>query len=121
MKNLIPYDRINEAGAALPAMPAFLKAVKAKVEHRRLGGPWTKDTTPNAWVVTAKSSFSKDTWELVFWPDGTFYTSAGSHQEFAKSEGKWKADAASSFEIGSTPIKGVKMEFNSFMVMNPPG
>ncbi len=121
MKNLISYEAINEAATALPAMPAFLKAAKAKAQYVRLGGPWTKDPAPNAWVVTAKPTMGKDTWEVVFFPDGRFHTMAGiAKGSFLKSGGKWKADTSGSFLIGSTNIKGVTMTFTTYMVMNPP-
>ncbi len=121
MKNLISYEAINEAATALPAMPDFLKTAKAKAQYVRLGGPWTKDPAPNAWVVSAKPPMGKDTWEVVFFPDGTFHTMAGvTKGAFLKSGGKWKADASGSFRIGSTAIKGVSMTFTSYMVLNPP-
>jgi hypothetical protein len=127
MKNLIEFESINEAAAALPAMPAFLKAAGAKSEHRTLGGPWTKDKTPNAWVLKipaiATSASAKDakSEEIIFFPRGTFYTIAGiPSRSFLKCEGKWKADASSNFRIGQTTIKGVAMTFNGYMVLNPP-
>jgi hypothetical protein len=126
MKNLIPYEAINEAATALPAMPAFLKTAGAKIEHRRLGGPWTKDQTPNAWVLTvpviATSAADKDKKsEIIFFPRGTFYTIAGiPSRSFLKCEGKWKADASTNFTIGNTTIKGVAMTFTEYMVLNPP-
>jgi hypothetical protein len=121
MKNLRSYEAINEAAAALPTMPAFLKTAKAKAQHVRLGGPWTKDQTPNAWVVSAKPTTGKETWEVVFFPNGTFHTMAGVPKgAFLKSGGKWKADASASFRIGATTIKGVAMTFTSYMVLNPP-
>ena len=119
MKNLLSYESINEAEKELPAMPAFLKTAGAVPEHFHFGGPPTKDPISNAWSVSAKSPDRKETWALFFFPDGAFYTAAGTSSYF-KCQGKWKADSASNFEFGNKNIKGVKMEFTQFMVLNPP-
>ena len=52
MKNLIPYEAINEAATALPTMPAFLKTAGAKPQHVQYGGPRNMGKQPpNAWVI----------------------------------------------------------------------
>ena len=117
MKNLLSYESINEAEAALPAMPAFLKAVKAVEQFTFASGMSPKNKAPNSWVVEATSPIKKETWSLYFYPDGTFFTMAGSS---LTNSGKWKADSASNFKFGTLSIKGVKMEFTEFMVSNPP-
>lgn len=124
MKNLIPYEAINEAATELPAMPAFLKAAGAKPQHVKLGGPWTKDQTPNAWAIDGipHPQSPKDTWEIYFFPKGTFHTSASGAEglAFLKSEGKWKANSTGTFRMGGKTIKGVDMTFTAFLVLNPP-
>jgi glucose/arabinose dehydrogenase len=124
MKNLIPYEAINEAATALPAMPAFLKTAGAKPQHVKLGGPWTKDQTPNAWAIDGipHPQNPKDTWEIFFFPNGTFHTSATGAEglAFLKSGGKWKANSTGTFTMGRKTIKGVDMTFTSFLVLNPP-
>lgn len=121
MKNLIPYEAINEAATALPTMPAFLKSAGAKPDHVQYGGPRMGNEQPNAWVVSTKSPDQKETWEIVFFPSGTFSTSAGSTRgAFLRSNGKWKADVSANFGFGSKNIKGVAMTFTSYMGLNPP-
>jgi hypothetical protein len=121
MKNLIAFESINEAATALPAMPAFLKAAGAKPDHVQYGGPRMDNPQPNAWVVSTKSPDQKETWEIVFFPAGTFSTSAGSTRgAFLRSGGKWKANSAANFRFGSKTIKGVDMAFTTYMVLNPP-
>jgi hypothetical protein len=124
MKNLIAYEAINEAAKPLPDMPAFLKAAGAKPQHVKLGGPWTKDQTPNAWAIDGipHPQSPKDTWEIYFFPAGTFRTSATGAKDltFLTSGGKWKANSTGTFTIGDKTIKGVDMTFTSFLVLNPP-
>ena len=124
MKNLISYEAINEAATALPDMPAFLKAAGAKPQHIQFGGPRNMGTQPpNAWVVSAGSPISgtKEIWNIVFFPNGTFHTTAGKAPgSFLKTTGKWKADAAENFTFGKLKIKGVEMILTSYMVLNPP-
>ncbi len=123
MKNLISYEAINEAATELPPMPAFLKAAGAKSQHIQLGGPRTGNQPPNAWVVSAGSPIygTKEIWDIVFFPNGTFYTTAGKAPgSYLKTTGKWKADAAENFTFGKLKIKGVEMTLTSYMVLNPP-
>jgi len=123
MKNLVSYEAINEAAAALPAMPAFLKAAGAKPKHVQYSGPRMGNQPPNAWVVSAGSPISgtKETWEIVFFPNGMFSTSAGSTPgAFLRSGGKWKANSTASFNFGKKTIKGVEMVITSYMGLNPP-
>ncbi len=124
MKNLIPYESINEAAKQLPPMPAFLKTAGAKPQHVKLGGPWTKDQTPNAWAIDDISNPQgpKDTWEIYFFPGGTFHTSATGAKDltFLTSGGKWKANSTGTFTIGRKTIEGVDLTFTTFLVFSPP-
>lgn len=123
MKNLLPYESINEAAAPLPAMPAFLKTAGAKPKYVQYGGPRNMGEKPaNAWVLdVAQPMDSKKTWSINFHPDGTFQTFAtGGDSAFLKSAGKWKANPSGTFRMGSKTIKGVDMTFTAFLVMNPP-
>jgi hypothetical protein len=124
MKNLIEFESINEAAAALPAMPAFLKAAGAKPEYVQYGGPRNSGEKPaNAWVLDVPSpSNPKKIWRIDFLPKGTFKTTATGAEgnAYLKSEGKWKANSAGTFVIGGKTIKGVDMTFTSFLVLNPP-
>ena len=125
MKNLIPYESINEAATVLPAMPAFLKTAGAKPQHVQYAGPRNMgEQPPNAWVIDgiAHPQNLKKTWRIDFFPDGTFHTSATGAEgmTFLKSEGKWKANSAGTFRMGGKTIKGVDMTFTSFLVSNPP-
>jgi len=119
MNHILPYDAINEAAAALPAMPDFLKKAGAKPDHVQYGGPRMGNQPSNAWLLEIKAPYStnNETWELVFWPNGTFDTTvqpANTKGPFT-SGGKWKADGASFFKIGKTKINGVSMVFTSLM------
>jgi hypothetical protein len=123
MKNLIPFESINEAATALPTMPAFLKAAGAEPKHVQYGGARMPNQPPNAWAVMSGSpiSGSKEMWEIVFFPGGTFSTSAGTTPgAFLRCGGKWKADTSSNFKFGKKEIKGVEMVFTSYMGLNPP-
>jgi hypothetical protein len=119
MDHILSYDAINEAATALPKMPDFLKKAGAKPDHIQYGGPRMGNQPSNAWLLEIKAPYSTNngTWELVFWPNGTFNSTvqpANSKGPFM-SGGKWKADGASSFSIGKTKINGVSMVFTSLM------
>lgn len=124
MKNLIEFESINEAAAALPTMPAFLKAAGANPEYVQYGGPRNAGEKPaNAWVLNvAHPSNPKKMWRIDFLPNGTFKTTATGSEgsSYLKSEGKWKANSTGTFKVGSKTIKGVDMTFTSFLVLNPP-
>ena len=123
MKNLIPYEAINEAATALPTMPAFLKTAGAKPQHVQYGGPRNMGKQPpNAWVIDGipHPQNPKKTWRIDFLPQGTFRTSASGAEAFLKSEGKWKANSTGTFRMGGKTIKGVDMTFTAFLVLNPP-
>ena len=123
MKNLIEFESINEAAAALPAMPAFLKAAGAKPQYVQYGGPRNTGEKPaNAWVLEMNSPMAKKTWRIDFFPNGTFNTTATGSEgtSFLKSGGKWKANSTGTFRMGSKTIKGVDMTFTAFLVLNPP-
>lgn len=123
MKNLLPYESINEAAAALPAMPAFLKTAGAKPQYVQYGGPRNMGDKPaNAWVLEMPDTTGKKTWRIDFMPNGTFNTTAtgAGGPAFLKSAGKWKANPSGTFKMGNKTIKGVDMTFTAFLVMNPP-
>ena len=125
MINLIPYESINEAAKPLPTMPAFLKAAGAKPQHVRFAGPANMgERPPNAWAIDGipHPQNPKDTWEIYFFPDGKFRTSATGAKglTFLTSGGKWKANSTGDFTMGSKTIKGVDMTFTTFLVFSPP-
>jgi hypothetical protein len=121
MDHILSYDAINEAATALPKMPDFLKKAGAKPDHVQYGGARMGNQPPNAWRLTAKSPDGKETWEVVFFPGGTFSTTAGSSPRgFLRSGGKWKANSTGIFSMGAKTIKGVDMTFTTFLVLNPP-
>lgn len=124
MENLLSYESVNEAAAALPTIPDFLKKAGAKPQYVQYGGPRNFGSQPpNAWVLNVKAPMDKNkTWRIDFHPDGTFQTTATGAEgsAFLKSGGKWKANSAGTFRMGGNDIKGVDMTFTSFLVMNPP-
>jgi len=119
MKNLIPYEAINEAETALPTIPAFLKTAGAKPQHVQYGGPRNPNQPPNAWILEIPSPVGgNDTWRIDFFPDGTFSTAIQPKGDTSfpfRSGGKWKADSASNFMVGKKTIKGVAMNFTALM------
>ena len=117
MKNLIPYEAINEAAKPLPDMPAFLKAAGAKEKTLQLGGLMLTNQPPNAWGWEVQSPTVDKKWEINFWPNGsfiTFITPKDAKGPFT-TEGKWKADPSSTFKMGKTTIKGVAMTITTLM------
>jgi hypothetical protein len=118
MNHILPYDSLNEAAAALPAMPAFLKAAGAKPEHVQFGGPRMNDQPANAWQLDVKAPYAtNEIWELIFWPNGTFEThiSPKNTKGPFKTTGTWKTDSASKFKIGNITLKGVAVKITSLM------
>lgn len=105
---------INEA-VTLPKMPEFLQKAGAKEAHWNFGGPWVKNPPNNAWEITIKTPkgyFKQDdTWELAFFPNGTFSIRVSPKDSSGPFEtgGKWKANTAESFTILNKKISGVSM------------
>lgn len=120
MDHILSYDDINEAATALPKIPGFLKSAGAVPQHVQYGGPRTANQPANAWVLEVKNPGKADvSWRMDFFPDGTFSTALspkdGGQMPY-RSGGSWKEDAASSFKIGKTTLKGVSLKFNTLMV-----
>ena len=119
MDHILPYGAINEAATALPKMPDFLQKAGAKPDHVQYGGPRNVgNPPPNAWTLLIKAPYATNqTWELVFWPTGTFET----HISPADTDGpfitggKWKVDASSKFQIGKVILNGVAINLTSLM------
>ena len=118
MDHILPYGAINEAAAALPKMPDFLQKAGAKPDHVQYGGPRLGNQPPNVWKLEVETPYSTEgTWDLVFWPDGTFETHiapANTKGPFITG-GTWKTEATSKFQIGKVILNGVDIRLTSLM------
>ena len=57
------------------------------------------------------------TWDLVFWPDGTFETHIAPENTKGpfKTTGTWKTDPAAKFSVGKVTLNGVVIKITSLM------
>jgi hypothetical protein len=119
MNHILPYDAINEAATALPQMPDFLKKAGAKPDYVQYGGPRNVgNPPPNVWMLEVKVPYATSgTWDLVFWPDGTFETHIAPENTKGPFEttGTWKTDPAAKFSIGKVTLNGVVIKITSLM------
>ena len=118
MDHILPYDVINEAATALPQMPYFLKKAGAKPDHVQYGGPRMGNQPSNAWLLEVKVPYATNqTWDLVFWPDGTFETHIAPENTKGpfNTTGTWKTDPAAKFSVGKVTLNGVVIKITSLM------
>lgn len=119
LNNIKSYgEEINEAAAALPKMPEFLKKIGAKsaIPH---GGPWNKNPIANHWEVEIKNTMSTSfstykTFTVDFYPDGRWEASLfpkfkmGYNNKLYFS-GKYKASSSAKSNLFGKVISGVEI------------
>ena len=98
--------------------PDFLKKAGAKPDHVQYGGPRMGNQPSNAWLLEVKVPYATNqTWDLVFWPDGTFETHIAPENTKGpfKTTGTWKTDPAAKFSVGKVTLNGVVIKITSLM------
>ncbi len=119
LNNIKSYgEEINEAAAALPKMPEFLKKIGAKPATPH-GGPWQKNPIATHWEVeinnTLSTSFSTyKTFTVDFYPNGTWEArlfpkfKMGNNTKLSFS-GKYKASSSAKSNFFGKVISGVEI------------
>ena len=126
LNNIKSYgEEINEAAAALPKMPEFLRLAGAK-EAVDIRGPYRENRTPTHWVVTIGNMFgtifsTDKAFTIAFSPNGTW--EARLHPAFKlynanmlSFSGKYKALASAKSNFFGTEITGVEITSTNICV-----
>jgi hypothetical protein len=119
LNNIKSYgEEINEAAAALPKMPEFLKKVGAKTSTPH-GGGWQPNPVANHWEVvinnTLGTAFSTyKTFTVDFYPNGTWEANLFpkfkmGYNNKLSFRGKYKVSSSAKSNLFGKVISGVEI------------